>query len=76
MFTCTEFACFADIVVITGVEGVVVLKGVAVSGTVGVIPELYWHCTALHLFHMSFSIWDMFDIPLSVLLSVPFPVLT
>ena len=75
-FTCTGFACFADVVVNADVEGVVVLKGVAISGTVGVIPESYWHCTALHFFCMSFSIWNMFDIPLGVSLAVPFPVLT
>ena len=75
-FTCTGSACFADAVVYAGAEGVVVLKGVAISGTVGVIPELYWHCTALCLFHMSFSIWIMFDVPLGVPLAVSFPVLT
>ena len=75
-FTCTGFACFADTVVDAGVEGVVVLKVVAISDTVGVILELYWHCIALHLFCLSFSIWNMFDVLLSVLLSVPFPVLT
>ena len=38
-FTCTGFACFADIAVIAGVEGVVVLKGVAISSTVGVASQ-------------------------------------
>ena len=75
-FTCTGFACFADVAVIAGAEGVMVLKGVAISGTVGIVPELYWHCTALRLFHMSFSIWNTFDILLSVPLTVLFPVLT
>ena len=75
-FTCTGSACFADIIVITGVEGVVVLKGATSSGTVGVVLELYWHCTALHLFCMSFNIWNTFDILIDVLLAVPFPVFT
>ena len=67
-FTCTESACFAVTVVVAGVEGVVVLKGVASFGTVGIVLESYWHCTALHLFCMSFNI--------NVLLTVPFPVFT
>ena len=75
-FSCTGFACFAVTIIGAGAEGVVVLKGVSVSGTVGIIPELYWHCTALCLFHMSFNIWNTFDVPLSVPLNVPFPVLT
>ena len=54
----------------------VVLKGVAISGTVGVMPELYGHHTALCLFRMSFNIWNMFDILFDVPLAVPFPVLT
>ena len=70
---CIPSACF---VVIAGAEGVVVLKGVSVSGTVGTIHEFYWHCMALHLFCMSFRIWKMFDVSASVLLPVPFPVLT
>ena len=74
--TCTESTCFAVIAVIAGAEGVVVLKGVSISGTVGTILELCWHCTALHLFCMSFRIWKTFDVLPSVLLSVPFPVLT
>ena len=68
--------CFADAVINACAEGVVVLKGVTISGTIGAIPELYWHYTALCLFHMSLSIWNTFDIPLGVLLTVPFPVLT
>ena len=75
-FICTGFACFADAVVNAGTEGVVVLKGVAVSGTMGVILGLYWHCIALCLFHMLFSIWNMFDVLLGVPLTVPFHVLT
>ena len=72
-FTCAGSVCFADTVV-TGVEGVVVLKGVASSGTVGVVLESYWHCTALHLFCMLFNIWNTFDIPFDVPLTVPFRV--
>ena len=75
-FTCTGSACFAEAVVVTGVEGVVVLKGVASSGTVGVILESYWHCTALHLFGMLFNIWNTFDVLFDVPLAVPFPVFT
>ena len=75
-FTCTGFACFSNAVVDVSAEGVVVLKGVAVSGTVGVIPESYWHCTALHLFCISLSIWNMFDIQLGVPLTALFLVLT
>ena len=77
--TCTESTCFAVIAVIAGVEGVVVLKGVSVSGAVGTILELYWHCTALHLFHISFRIWNRFDVQCiwsSVPLTVLFPVVT
>ena len=47
--TCTESTCLAVVAVIAGVEGVVVLKGVSISGAVGTILELYWHCTAFHL---------------------------
>ena len=75
-FTCTGFACFADVAVIAGAEGVVVLKQVAISGTMGVLLELYWHCTTFHLFCLSFNIWNMFDILCGVLLTIPFPVLT
>ena len=75
-FTCTESACFADTVVVAGVEGVVVLKGVAGLGTVGIVLESYWHCTALYLFHISFNIWNMFDILFDVPLTVLFPVFT
>ena len=75
-FTCTESACFAVAVVVAGAEGVVVLKGVASLGTVGIIMESYWHCTALHLFCMSFNIWNTFDVPFNVPLAVPFPVFT
>ena len=74
--TCTESTCFAVIAVIAGAEGMVVLKGVFISGTVGTVLELYWHCRALHLFCMSFRIWNMFDVPSGVPLSVLFPVLT
>ena len=42
--TCTGSTCFA---VVAGVEGVMVLKEVSVSGTVGTVLELYWHCMAL-----------------------------
>ena len=73
--TCTGSACFA---LIAGVEGVVVLKGVSVSSAVGTILELYWHCMALHLFHMSCRIWKTFDVQSvqsSILIPVPFPVL-
>ena len=73
--TCTESTCFA---VIAGAEGVVVLKGVSVSGAVGTVLKLYWHCVALHLFWMSFRIWKTFDlwsIQSGVMLPVPFPVL-
>ena len=71
-FTCTGSACFAYAVVMAGVEGVVVLKGVASLGTVGVVLDSYWHCTALCLFCMSFNIWNTFDVPFNV----PLPVLT
>ena len=74
--TCTECTCYAVVALIAGVEGVVVLKGVSISGTVGTILELYWHYTALCLFYISFRIWNMFDIPSGVPLTVPFPVLT
>ena len=74
--TCTESTCFAVVAVIAGVEGVVVLKGVSISGAVGTVLELYWHCKALHLFQMLFRIWNMFDVPSDVPLPVPFPVLT
>ena len=70
--TCTESTCF---VVIAGAEGVVVLKGVSISGALGTVLELYWHCMALHLFHLSCRIWKTLDIPSSVPLAVPFPVL-
>ena len=53
----------------------VVLKGVSISGTVGTILELYRHCTDLQFFHMSCRIWKMLDIPSSVPLTVPFPML-
>ena len=72
---CIPSACF----VVAGAEGVVVLKGVSISGTVGTVLELYWHCMALHLFCMSFRIWKTFDvwsIQSGVLLPVSFPVLT
>ena len=45
--TCTESTCFAVIAVVASAEGVVVLKGVSIYGTVGTILELYWHCMAL-----------------------------
>ena len=64
--------CFAVVVIDAGAEGVMVLKGV----TVGVIPESYGHCTALCLFHMSFNIWNTFDVPFNVPFNVPFSVLT
>ena len=70
--TCTESTCSA---VVAGAEGVVVLKGAFISGAVGTILELYWHCMALHLFQMSCRIWKMLDILSSVPLTVPFPVL-
>ena len=70
--TCGESTCFA---LIAGAEGVVVLKGVSITGAVHTVLELYWHCMALHLFHMSCRIWKMFDVPSSVPLTVPFPVL-
>ena len=70
--TCTESTCFA---VLAGVEGVVVLEGVSISGTVGTVLELYWHCMALHLFHMFCRIWKTLDVPSAVPLPVPFPVL-
>ena len=73
--TCTESTCFAVIAVVAGVEGVVVLKGVSVSGTVGTILELYRHCMALRLICMSYRIWNIFDIPSGVPLTVLFPVL-
>ena len=75
-FTCTGSACFADAVVVAGAEDVVVLKGVSVLGTVGIVLESYWHCTALHLFLMLFNIWNTLDIPFSVPLAVLFPVFT
>ena len=57
--TCTGSTCFA---VIAGAVGVVVLKGVSISGTVGTILELYWHCMALHLFGMSCRIWKTYSL--------------
>ena len=74
--TCTESTCFTVVTVIAGVEGVVVLKGVFISGAVGTVLESYWYCMALHLFHMSCRIWNTFDVPSSVPLPVPIPVLT
>ena len=74
--TFTESTCCAVVAVVAGVEGVVVLKGVSISGTMGTILELYWHCMALCLFHMSFSIWNTLDVPFEVPLAVLFPVLT
>ena len=74
--TCTESTCFAVIALIAGAEGVVVLKGVSIFGTLDTILELYWHCMALNHFHISFKIWNTFGILFSVLLTVPFPVLT
>ena len=56
--TCTESTYFAVVALIAGVEGVVVLKGVSVSSTVGTVLELYWYCMALHLFCVSFRIWN------------------
>ena len=76
MCTCTESICFAVITLIAGAKGVVVLKGVSVSGAVGTILELYWHCMAFCLFYISFRIWNTFDVLPGVLLAVPFPVLT
>ena len=73
--TYTESTCFAVVAVIASAEGVVVLKGVSVSGAVGTILQLYWHCTALHLFCMLPRIWNTFDILSGVLLTVPFTVL-
>ena len=73
-FTCIGSACFVVAIVIAGMEGVVVLKGVADSGTVGIVLELYWHCTTLCLFHMLPCIWNVFDVPFDVLLNVPSPV--
>ena len=75
-FTCTGSACFADVIVITGAEGVVILKGVSVLGTVGIVLGSYWHCTALHLFHVSFNIWNRLDISFGVPLAVPFLMFT
>ena len=74
--TCTEYTCFAVIALVAGVEGVVVLKGVFISGTVGTILELYWHYMALHLFWMLFRIWNTFDVPSGVPLPVQISVLT
>ena len=68
--TCTGSACFA---VVAGGKGVVVLKGVSISGAVGTTLELYWHCMALHLFCMSCRIWKIFDI-WSIWSGVPLPV--
>ena len=75
MCICTESTCFA---VIAGAEDVVVLKGVFLSGAVGTVLDLYWHCMALHLFHMSCRIWktsDVWSIWSSIPLPVAFPVL-
>ena len=74
--TCTESTCYAVVPIIAGAEGVVVLKDVSISDIVGTILELYWRCTALCLFHISFRIWNMLDVPSSVPFTVPFPVLT
>ena len=74
--TYTESTCFAVVAFAAGVEGVMVLKGVSISGAVGTVLELYWHCMALHLFWTSFRIWNMFDVLFSVPLPVQFPVLT
>ena len=74
--TCTGFACCTVATIAAGAEGMVVLKGVSISGAVGTVLELYWHCMALHLFHMLLRIWKMFDVPSGVLLPVLFLVLT
>ena len=74
-FICTGSACFAVAIVVTGTEGVVVLKGVADFRTVRIVLELYWHCTTLCLFYMSPSIWNVFDVPFDVPPNVPSPVL-
>ena len=74
--TCTESTCFAVVAVIAGAEGVVVLKE---------FPSLvlwapYWNrigtVQLVHLFCISFRIWNTFDVPFDVPLTVPFPVLT
>ena len=41
--TCTESTHFAVIAIVAGVEDLVVLKGVSVSGAVGTVLGLYWH---------------------------------
>ena len=76
VLTCTGFACCTVAVITAGAEDVVVLKGVSISGVVGPVLELYWHCMALHLFCMSCRIWNTFNIPSGVLLPVLFPGLT
>ena len=85
LWTCAQCAggplhevIYTVIAVVAGAEGVVVLKGVSISGAVGTVLELYWHCTALHLFQISFRIWKTFDvwsIQSGVLLPVLVPVL-
>ena len=47
---CTEYTCFVVVALITGAEGVVVLKGVSISGAVA----LYWnHTGTVRLFIFS-----------------------
>ena len=75
-YTCTGSTCFA---LIAGVEGVVVLKGISISGTVcivGTVLELYWYCMALCLCHRSCRIWKMLYVPSDVPHDVPLPVFT
>ena len=71
-FTCTGSACFAVTIISAGVEGVVVLKGVANSGTIGIVLELHWLHTASCCFHMSLNIWKTFDVLFDVPFAVPF----
>ena len=77
--TCTESTCFAVIAAIAGAAGVVGLKRVSISGIVSTTLQLNWHCTALHLFHMSFRIWNThltYHLVFCILCDVPFSVLS
>ena len=59
---CAESTCFAVIALVADAEGVVVLKGVSISGAVSTVLELYWHCMTLHLLCILFRIWNTFDV--------------
>ena len=62
-FTCIGSGCFTVAIVGAGAEGVVVLKGDANSGIVGIVLESHWLCSAHCHFRMSSNIWNTFNVP-------------